>query len=786
MEMRLRRMMMMRKMRVATRGEEHCGKQQHVRKNDEKVNPFREMNRGEQGASTSEQKLMRGMLTSAVATMLVLPLPCAILFCAGPSAANELRRTSRPRTIDVSISTSPSSRPAPTIPPIHYRVKSALASPTLSVKLMPYAALTLVLTVAGASVYRICARTSWQKALQTSFYLLSNAPGVDATNEEGRASAFAATVMYVVGSLSFAVLLGIVSETFVSGVEAVRTSNDVVLESGHSVVLNWNEEGVLALLESLAAEKEKRPSTTRKKAVVILGADRQRNAMEEALQNYVSSKTRSMFSRIMVRTGSAHRLADLERVNVRSAADIFILQPEGEQPTNHASTLLGIRRACVGTSHHAVIAQVSENCDRDVDGNSIVSLAAGENENATLARVSASEVLQNLIGQSVVEPLLAPCWAALFDPGVDGVRLACRTRIDLRFIGRTFGDVRKVVGASTGDIVLGYLRNGVEQRTNPDEDEILEDGDRLIVLSGSNSFESSTSYDRTASRDEQPRHIVIVGLGDAVDMQLIGSVIRAAPSGSSISVLSRTSAWKSAASSASSTSKMKNGGGDDQIAWDFVTECGIQIRHVPGDLDAASLRRAGVETCDAVLLAPSFVSKTETSSNGNDNTAAAAVRVNDDDDDDSRLVTGLVLLEGVMRDSGRKLPHIVGQTHDADLATTVREVYGAELFRPSKTVAGLMATIAADAQAGKLLCEIVHARYGEELDVQDITAHVDSGEIGREKEFGALVDELRASKKITVVGYVSGDGKGAINIPPSTNVPCNATDMLIIIGNVRF
>lgn len=97
-----------------------------------------------------------------------------------------------------------------------------------------------------------------------------------------------------------------------------------------------------------------------------------------------------------------------------------------------------------------------------------------------------------------------------------------------------------------------------------------------------------------------------------------------------------------------------------------------------------------------------------------------------------------------------------------------------------------MATIAADAQAGKLLCEIVHARYGEELDVQDITAHVDSGEIGREKEFGALVDELRASKKITVVGYVSGDGKGAINIPPSTNVPCNATDMLIIIGNVRF
>ena len=50
---------------------------------------------------------------------------------------------------------------------------------------------------------------------------------------------FVSNTIYMVGVLTFAVVIGIISDRVSSGVEGIRVSNERVQEVGHTVVVNW-------------------------------------------------------------------------------------------------------------------------------------------------------------------------------------------------------------------------------------------------------------------------------------------------------------------------------------------------------------------------------------------------------------------------------------------------------------------------------------------------------------------------------------------------------------------
>ena len=72
-----------------------------------------------------------------------------------------------------------------------------------------------------------------------AYSLLNDIPGADACAEETLPAKLLAQMLHIVGVFTFAVVLGIVSDGISTKVESVRLSNDRVLESKHTVVLNW-------------------------------------------------------------------------------------------------------------------------------------------------------------------------------------------------------------------------------------------------------------------------------------------------------------------------------------------------------------------------------------------------------------------------------------------------------------------------------------------------------------------------------------------------------------------
>ena len=146
-------------------------------------------------------------------------------------------------------------------------------------------------------MYKHVSGKNWIESFITSFYLLNNCPGSDCTNESSLPSAMVANSLYVIGLLTFAVLLGIVSESVVTGFDNIRNSNSVVHEINHVTVLNWNSDCMVPLIESIAAHRQvrrdKEISKTRKKrrrtqndqAIVIL-ANKRKEEMEDEIRNY--------------------------------------------------------------------------------------------------------------------------------------------------------------------------------------------------------------------------------------------------------------------------------------------------------------------------------------------------------------------------------------------------------------------------------------------------------------------------------------------------------------------
>ena len=79
------------------------------------------------------------------------------------------------------------------------------------------------------------------------FYLLNNVLGADATTDEwdtpaAAAAGFVTQCIVFVGLFVFAIIIGIISDEITAQVEEVKTGNNKVVESDHTVIANWNSQ----------------------------------------------------------------------------------------------------------------------------------------------------------------------------------------------------------------------------------------------------------------------------------------------------------------------------------------------------------------------------------------------------------------------------------------------------------------------------------------------------------------------------------------------------------------
>ena len=99
--------------------------------------------------------------------------------------------------------------------------------------------------------------------------------------------------MFLVGLFSFAILLGLVTEAITSKVEDVKRGNYKVCESGHTVILNFNDQTVPLLRQMAQAVAEGRDMSD---TVVIL-TEGDRENIDETIENADLGKRLNVITR---------------------------------------------------------------------------------------------------------------------------------------------------------------------------------------------------------------------------------------------------------------------------------------------------------------------------------------------------------------------------------------------------------------------------------------------------------------------------------------------------------
>ncbi|CAN0043401.1 unnamed protein product, partial [Choristocarpus tenellus] len=114
-----------------------------------------------------------------------------------------------------------------------------------------------------------------------AFSLLNNAPGTSAVDETTPLATVVTNCLYMTGLFTFSVFLGVIASEISSKVDEVEKGNFRVVDSGHTLILNWNRETVPILQQIALAKREGRQ--IRGKPVVVL-ADKDKEEMDEEIR----------------------------------------------------------------------------------------------------------------------------------------------------------------------------------------------------------------------------------------------------------------------------------------------------------------------------------------------------------------------------------------------------------------------------------------------------------------------------------------------------------------------
>ena len=91
-----------------------------------------------------------------------------------------------------------------------------------------------------------------------AYSVINNVPGADAVEFKTPLGRLISNTLYMTGVLTFAILIGVVSDNISSQVEGLRISNERVLDVKHTVMCNWGEYTRPMLRQLEAARREGR------------------------------------------------------------------------------------------------------------------------------------------------------------------------------------------------------------------------------------------------------------------------------------------------------------------------------------------------------------------------------------------------------------------------------------------------------------------------------------------------------------------------------------------------
>ncbi|MCO5293535.1 MAG: hypothetical protein M9882_01325 [Homoserinimonas sp.] len=289
-------------------------------------------------------------------------------------------------------------------------------------------------------------------------------------------------VVTIGGLIMVASLIGIISSAFDSKVEELRKGKSRVIERDHTLILGWSDK-VLTIVSELCVANE-----SRKRAVIVVLADRDKVEMEDELRNVLPRKTST---RVIVRSGDPMDLNTLEIGNPYSARSIILIAPEDAEDPD--STVIKMALALTnnpkrGTEPLNVVGELQH--EKNLEAAKLV----GRDE---VSWILARDLISKITVQTCRQSGLSGVYTELLDFDGDEIYIAPAPEL----AGSTFAKVQLDFAKSC---VIGVVRNG-EIELNPNPDSVIQPEDSLIHICADDS-----AIHRTEPGKPDPRQFATV------------------------------------------------------------------------------------------------------------------------------------------------------------------------------------------------------------------------------------------------------------------------------------
>jgi Trk K+ transport system NAD-binding subunit len=333
--------------------------------------------------------------------------------------------------------------------------------------------LTFILIAVGAGLLAVFLEDhSLSNAAWMSWTFVAD-PGTHADAPEGLLIRFVSFGITVGGMIIFALMIGIISDSIGDKVDDLKKGKSRIIESGHSVILGWNDKS-LAIIQQIALANESEGGGT----VVVL-ADQEKEELEEMLNAAVASKEnplRLLGTEVIIRSGNPLLESELRKISVNSARSVISLsKTDDDMDPDEADanqvrqvmalkTFEGFENAC-----HVVVEL------QDVDNRDLVGLVAPD-----FAEVI---VTNDLIGRLMIQCARCPGLAAVLEEmmGFEGSEFYIEEWPEL--VGKTF---YQITCRFDDAIPLGIRHFDGSVSINPENDYEILEGDKILVLAEDN------------------------------------------------------------------------------------------------------------------------------------------------------------------------------------------------------------------------------------------------------------------------------------------------------------
>ena len=344
---------------------------------------------------------------------------------------------------------------------LSYRADLFFSSDPMS-KPIALLGLTMLLILVGGMMLYVCGPSDASlpaKLWQAWVFIADTAAHAE---YGGTLERFVSFLLTICGMLVFGFLVGIVTDTIGERVEQLKKGKSRVLESNHTLILNWSDKVIPVIAEICLANESESGGT-----IVVL-AERDKEDMEREIAEGVG-KAGLRGSVVVVRSGSPVITSELRKVAATAARAIIVMSAENVGPD--ASDAMALRVTLSLMSLEKLDGHITVELS-DIDNRHLVQLV-GRNRVETI-------VSHDLIGRMMIQCARQPGLARVLDSllGFDGHEFYFSEHKEL--VGHTF---EEAVFCFPSAIVIGIKeKKSGAIHINPSGSTRIGRGDLLIVL----------------------------------------------------------------------------------------------------------------------------------------------------------------------------------------------------------------------------------------------------------------------------------------------------------------